>query len=185
VNTIDEVDATGQGRLKGRAASMGLSSGFSARDNNSPEGEAASRGMAEATKPGSALAAGIRADAAEVEQGRGESPRYTCRDCGGISSRRMVDGRCPTCNGRALDAAVPPVRCERCYRVRYSHDGDWENHPGKLPGEVAGRCGSIVKANAEARLLREARRTERRAATPGGLDHMHTADPFEGMREED
>lgn len=33
-----------------------------------------------------------------------------------------------------------PCRCEVCHRVR--QDGqDWEDHPGRLPNEVLGRCG--------------------------------------------
>ena len=59
---------------------------------------------------------------------------YECVDCGRRMRTRGSDGRCYSC-------AIPvPVRCEVCARVRLDRSGDWQDHPGLLPGEVSGYC---------------------------------------------
>jgi len=94
-------------------------SGFSTCDN-SPKGEAASGGMAEATKPGtccgtlpsiSAHEAGLREEALGRE-GHPLHP-YSCPDCGRPVRALDQDGRCDPCAGVA-----PEVDAERLREAR-------------------------------------------------------------------
>ena len=86
---------------------------------------------------------------------------YECLRCGKRMRTRGIDGRCIAC------FEAPPVRCERCARVRFDPDLAWEDHPGTVPGEVAGTCatcGAWIKKQREIQYARECRRTAARAA---------------------
>ena len=86
---------------------------------------------------------------------------YECIRCGRRMRTRGIDGRCYACFDH------PPVRCERCARVRFDPDTAWEDHPGTVPGEVAGTCrtcGDLLKVERAKQYARECRRTAARAA---------------------
>ena len=100
---------------------------------------------------------------------------YECLRCGKRMRTRGIDGRCIAC------FEAPPVRCERCARVRFDPGGDWRDHPGKLPREVEGQCrtcGDLAAQERERQYARECRRTAARAAKGYGPG---TGDPFRGF----
>jgi len=113
-----DVATPGRERLQGEPDIPGATttrscSGFSTCDN-SPKGEAASGGMAEATKPGSSIAsheAGLREEALGRE-GHPLHP-YTCPDCGRPVRALDQDRRCDPCAG-----VVPEVNAERLREAR-------------------------------------------------------------------
>lgn len=105
---------------------------------------------------------------------------YTCRDCGRAMRTRGVDGRCLAC------VEPPPVRCERCRRVRHGAGQDWFDHPGAFDREVLGmcaRCGAEKHQEAERLYYRNARAVERRKAKGYG-PAAEGEDVFRGFREE-
>lgn len=100
---------------------------------------------------------------------------YECLRCGRRMRTRGIDGRCIAC----FDA--PPVRCERCARVRFDPDTAWEDHPGTVPGERPGTCrtcGDLLKQERERERMREDRRLLRDRAKGYGPG---TGDPFAGF----
>jgi hypothetical protein len=103
---------------------------------------------------------------------------YECVRCGRRMRTRGIDGSCYACFDH------PPVRCERCARVRFDPD-TWEDHPGTVPGEVAGTCrtcGDLLKAERAKQYARECRRTAARAAKGYG-GPAEGEDVFGGFRE--
>jgi hypothetical protein len=65
--------------------------------------------------------------------------------------------------------------------VRFDPDQSWEDHPGTVPGEVAGTCrtcGDLAAQERERQYARECRRTAARAAKGYGPG---TGDPFAGF----
>jgi len=106
---------------------------------------------------------------------------YTCLDCGRAMRTRGSDGRCYEC------ITPPPQRCERCYRVRFDVPGDWEEHPGKLPGEVrvvCRTCNDLAQQRADRAYWREVRASEARKAKGFGPAPEGT-DVFTGFHEGD
>jgi hypothetical protein len=104
---------------------------------------------------------------------------YECVRCGRRMRTRGIDGSCYACFDH------PPVRCERCARVRFDPDTAWEDHPGTVPGEVAGTCrtcGDLLKAERAKQYARECRRTAARAAKGYG-GPAEGEDVFGGFRE--
>jgi hypothetical protein len=108
---------------------------------------------------------------------------YECRDCGRAMRARGVDGRCVHC------IEPPPVRCERCHRVRHGAGQDWFDHPGSFAQELAGMCATCQdEKHKEARrgYFRGVRQTVRRQQhkepwAPGTTP----ADVWKGFREGD
>ncbi len=104
---------------------------------------------------------------------------YVCCRCGRAMRTRGVDGRCYNC------IEPPPERCTACQRVRLEPSGDWEDHPGKLPGEIPMLCSSCWEARhktAQAAYWRGVRQVQRNMAKGYGPAPDGT-DPFEGFRE--
>lgn len=127
---------------------------------------------------GAALAAGIRAEAPEVDAGRVD-PRYTCVGCGRSMRTRGVDGRCFNC------IEPQPQRCEGCQRVRLEPAGEWQDHPGRLPGEIpmlCSTCWSGRRRAAEAAYGRGVRDVQRKMAKGYG-PAPEGVDPFRGFHE--
>ncbi len=108
---------------------------------------------------------------------------YACRSCGGSMRTRGIDGLCIGCH------QPPPVRCERCARVRYEAGGDWEDHPGTVPGERPGFCATCEatrEGQREAAYWRAVRRTVRRQqGREPWAEGTTPADVWEGLREGD
>ena len=103
---------------------------------------------------------------------------YTCCHCGRSMRTRGSDGRCYEC------ITPPPQRCERCHRVRLELGGDWQDHPGKLPGEVrvvCRTCSDLAKQRAEQAYWREVRQLEQRKARGFGAA-PEGEDVFDGFR---
>lgn len=81
-----------------------------------------------------------------------------------------------------------PVRCSRCHRVRLGGYGaPWEDHPGKLKGEVLGfcaTCGELLKRLSDERRAREGRALLHRRAQGYGPP-AEGEDVFRGLREDE
>lgn len=116
------------------------------------------------------------------EQPYSSARPYTCRSCEGLMRTRGIDGLCSSCH------QPPPVRCERCARVRYG-SGDWQDHPGRIPGERAGmcaRCGEEKREEVRRRYYAGVRRTVRRQQhREPWAEGTTPADVWEGLREGD
>lgn len=108
---------------------------------------------------------------------------YQCARCEGFMRTRGIDGLCIGCY------EAPPVRCERCGRVRYGTSADWEHHPGRIEGEAAGMCaGCGEEKREEARRLyyRGVRRTVRRQqGREPWAEGTTPEDVWKGLREGD
>ena len=81
------------------------------------------------------------------------------------------------------------LRCVDCARVRYEMGGDWDEHPGKLAGEVAvicATCNETRKKRARRDYFAGVRRTVRRQqGREPWAEGTTPADVFQGMREGD
>ena len=79
---------------------------------------------------------------------------------------------------------ILPVRCCRCARVRLAPAEDWQDHPGKLEGEVLGECKTCLDASLTSQVNESWRRynkVERKKAKGYG-PAPEGEDVFKGMR---
>ena len=98
---------------------------------------------------------------------------YECPTCGGPS---RIRGACNSCSHPL------PIRCAHCARVKYlppDYSSDWQDHPGKVAGEVdveCPTCAAEMRKRSREAYWREARRVDRWAREPHNVAPMRDSD---------